>query len=503
MKAFYPFLIIASALIIPCSPVFAQIQIGSTIEGLASGDTYGESVSLSADGSRVAIGMSFDGFEDDDFNGLAQVYELVNGDWEQVGEDILCQDCGMGVILEFGVSVALSDDGNRLAVAAPGSNLVQVFEWTGTAWEVLGGFDTREFGISLSASADAERIGIASGGQGAFVFEFKITEEAPFEIYTQIGQDLNPPDAFDYGTTVSISGDGSRIAVGAGDDGINFGRVDVYEYDEPNDTFISIGRVATDVRDDFTGCRDCVSLSADGNRLAWGNPLSENTTVTDTSEVTIVNPGKIKVVEYDGSAWNQLGPTLEIDSTQGWTLSPDGNRIAVVIGLDTDNEDDFSSEVQVFEWDGISWSPFGNSITGNQVNEFYGIALSFSSDGNQLAIGANSDEGGPSGRVQVYDLSAVTENKNWPSDRTALSIDRLFPNPASDHVTIEYTIPASGIVSIDLFNELGQSVLKRITHGFSGPNWLNWSVSALPAGMYRVRLTSNNKNTYQNLLIME
>ncbi|MFT6743345.1 MAG: hypothetical protein ACJAVF_004870, partial [Paraglaciecola sp.] len=39
-----------------CSTIFAQTQVGSDIEGEAIEDFSGESVSLSSDGTRMAIG---------------------------------------------------------------------------------------------------------------------------------------------------------------------------------------------------------------------------------------------------------------------------------------------------------------------------------------------------------------------------------------------------------------------------------------------------------------
>ena len=60
------------------------VQIGSDIDGEAAGDDSGASVSLSADGTILAVGAEFnDGNAND--AGHVRVYQLdVNGDWAQM-----------------------------------------------------------------------------------------------------------------------------------------------------------------------------------------------------------------------------------------------------------------------------------------------------------------------------------------------------------------------------------------------------------------------------------
>jgi hypothetical protein len=48
-------LIAAGAITLLTGTLYAQVQVGADIDGEAAGDQFGYSVSLSADGSRVAI----------------------------------------------------------------------------------------------------------------------------------------------------------------------------------------------------------------------------------------------------------------------------------------------------------------------------------------------------------------------------------------------------------------------------------------------------------------
>ena len=88
-------------------------QVGSDIDGEAANDYFGTSVSMSADGTRVAIGAP-----DNDGNGTraghVRVYSESGGVWTQVGADIDGKASGDN----FGHSVSMSSDGTRVVIGA-------------------------------------------------------------------------------------------------------------------------------------------------------------------------------------------------------------------------------------------------------------------------------------------------------------------------------------------------------------------------------------------------
>ncbi|AET84799.1 hypothetical protein FK873_gp001, partial [Micromonas pusilla virus SP1] len=108
-------------------------QVGGDIDGEAAGDSFGYLVALSSDGSRLAVGARLnDGTGTD--AGHVRVFDLVGGAWTQIGGDLDGAVAGD----YFGQSVALSSDGTRLAVGgplndSPGSNAgqVKVFDYDG------------------------------------------------------------------------------------------------------------------------------------------------------------------------------------------------------------------------------------------------------------------------------------------------------------------------------------------------------------------------------------
>ena len=75
---------------------------GSSWDGIFPSDQFGQSVSMSADGTRVAIGAPRAS------SGRVKVYELIGSSWTQVGNDI---DGDGG---NSGYSVSMSSDGSRV-----------------------------------------------------------------------------------------------------------------------------------------------------------------------------------------------------------------------------------------------------------------------------------------------------------------------------------------------------------------------------------------------------
>ena len=89
-------------------------QLGGDIDGEAAYDQSGYSVSLSSDGTVVAIGAtSNDGIENN--SGHVRIYALDGSSWSQLGGDI----DGEAVNDWSGQSVSLSSDGTVVAIGAP------------------------------------------------------------------------------------------------------------------------------------------------------------------------------------------------------------------------------------------------------------------------------------------------------------------------------------------------------------------------------------------------
>ena len=92
-------------------------QLGQDIDGESSYDRSGNSVSISADGNTVAIGARLnDG--NGTYSGHVRIFENSGGYWTQIGQDI----DGEATSDRSGTSVSISADGNTVAIGAPLNN---------------------------------------------------------------------------------------------------------------------------------------------------------------------------------------------------------------------------------------------------------------------------------------------------------------------------------------------------------------------------------------------
>jgi hypothetical protein len=278
----------------------AWIQLGGDIDGEAAGDYFGSPVTLSSDGTRLAVGAyANDGTGTD--AGHARVFEYHQGSstWIQLGGDIDGEAAGD----HFGVSVALSSDGTRLAVGAhlndgTGSNAghVRVFDWSGSAWTQVGADIDGEaaddnFGVSVALSSDGTRLavgGYLNDGTGSNAGHVRVFDLVG-STWTQVGGDIDGEAAGDFfGFSVALSSDGTRLAVSASATGSNAGHVRVFDL---------VGGVWTQIGGDLDGVAaedyfgQSVALSSDGTRLAVGGPLNDGNG-TDA--------GHVRVFDYDG-----------------------------------------------------------------------------------------------------------------------------------------------------------------------------------------------------------
>ena len=124
------------------SLTLSQEQLGSDIDGEAANDRSGYSVSLNADGDKVAIGAYLNGGNGSS-SGHVRVYEYSGGSWSQLGSDI----DGEAADDFSGISVSINADGDRVAIgasandgngSASGHVRVYFIRDSGGSWSQLG-----------------------------------------------------------------------------------------------------------------------------------------------------------------------------------------------------------------------------------------------------------------------------------------------------------------------------------------------------------------------------
>ena len=157
------------------------------------------------------------------------------------------------------------------------------------------------------------------------------------------------------GFSVSLSSDGTRVAIGAsGNDGNgnNSGHVRVYDWNGSAWT-----KLGADIDGEAAGDRSgvSVSLSSDGTRVAIGATLNASNGN---------NSGHVRVYDYNGNAWTQVGGDIDgeaADDQSGFSvsLSSDGTRVAIG-ALANDGNGSAAGHVRVYEYSGGGWAQLGD-----------------------------------------------------------------------------------------------------------------------------------------------
>eukprot|EP01084_Bolivina_argentea_P089652 161726_1 len=329
--------------------------IGDNINGNPS-DVSGFSVSSNSDATIVAIGEPWYGGD----LGRVRVLAWDTDSWKQISEDEeMIGDGGSYA----GWSVALSKYGNALVVTIGadygGPNFAgqtRVFThtttdgpWSQRGADIDGEASYDESGKSVALSYDGNVVAIgaphndAGGDDAGHTRIYEYVEGA----WDQRGEDIDgEADWEQSGWSVALNSIGNVVAIKAR----NIGSVRIYEYNPDEPHWQKIGDInGTGAPGYFAEAERSVALSSTGDVVAIGSP--------DFGD----RIGQVRIYEYVSKSWKQRGG--DIDGTQsdgqlGWSvsLSSDGNTVAVG-SYATDR-------VGVYRFDGCDWHPRGDDIGG-------------------------------------------------------------------------------------------------------------------------------------------
>ena len=418
---------------------------------LDASDRFGVSVALNSDGTRMAAGAYLDdGYANSmgdsgavhlftfgpGFTGGSKVASIGNGYTTAQGASNI--PVSLGGSDYFGVSVALSADGKKLAVGAYGDDgatnaigdtgAVYLFSFTDASGPFSGGSKVGTIGSGYTTALAPGNVDIVLGSSDYF------------------------------GRGVALNASGTLLAAGAPyDDGAtngrgNSGAVHLFTFGDAN---FGGGALAGSIGDGYSGGRNvdirldgsdyfgnAVTLNANGDRLVVGAPYDDgvNNAATDSGAVhlfsftdTAFNGGRLvghigngyrsesnlSLDLYGSKSWNGdqagYGVSLSADARQlvigapfddGGQSNPwdNGNYGAVHLLTFTDGNFGGASLVGTI---GSGYSGGKNVDVALDANDNFGVSVALSGDGRHLAVGATGDAGnnnvsGSTGAVRLF-----------------------------------------------------------------------------------------------------
>jgi len=358
-------------------------------------DYFGMTMALSADGTTLAVaalhedsgatGVNGDQTSNTATNSGAVYIFIHSGGWQQ---QAYLKASNPDANDNFGSGLALSADGNTLAVGASGESsrpgnptdnsltdagAVYLFVRTGTTWTQqaivkASNADARDtFGAVVALSADGNTLAAgapaedsaATGVGGSQASNTAMNSGAAY-VFTRSGQTWsqegyikasNTEAADEFGGAIALSADGNTLAVGAlGEDsaatGINGDGTDnsakisgaAYVYTRASKSWSFQAYVKASNTDASDRFGTDVSLSGDGNLLAVGAPF-EGSTATgidgDQHNNAAGLSGAVYLFSRSNATWQQSAYVKASNTGAGdffgerVALTPDGATLAV------------------------------------------------------------------------------------------------------------------------------------------------------------------------------
>lgn len=402
---------------------------------------------MSGDGKVLAFGnQSTEGPNNTFGAGHVEVMEFINGSWVRKGSIIF----GAGQLYQYGSEVALSKDGNIIALGSiyndtySSGGTVWIFEFDGSDWNPLG--------TSISGDSD----------------------------YGQFGSGL------------ALSDDGNTILIGAnrGRALINNspleGYAKVFEFDGSD--WIQKGQTLFGASSSsfFGGYCD---ISGDGNTIA----ISEVGYPAAQMHVR-GSQGRIGVFQYSGS-WNQIGDYFE---------GTPGSRDNVGAVFDLSNDGQYfgysnrlegalipnKGELYIYKRDNNDWTPVGSVLSGIVEDEYYGTIVRLSLDGKRILT---------SRKIPTETFLMEFGNGFTSTDEDQLQSDiKCFPNPVENTLFVDLA-DEEAYQSFSVYDLQGK-LIKEVQ---APQSQLSISTSNWPSGVYFVQLTSSNGISYHKKIIKQ
>lgn len=384
---------------------------------------FGDAIALSGDGNTLAVGARAESSAAAGINGnqtdasafssgAVYVFARAGDRWVQ---QAYLKASNPGINDQFGHLVALSADGNILAVSAP-------FE------------DSRATGVDGDqADNSLEQSGAiyVFARRGAVWFQ---------QAYLKASNPGEAEDGDQFGFSLALSDDGTTLAAGAisedsADARINGNQADntannagaVYVFARTGSRWSQQAYVKSsspngaDANDLFGYS---VGLSADGNTLAVGayDEAGSSNIINGPEDNNAPGTGAVFVFTRSGASWSRqaylkASTQDRADSLGAWVaISDDGNTVAagapdedsLTTGINTVETghsgrigtlDDISvGAAYVFIRSGTKWFQQASFKASNSgIEDWFGVRLALSGDGNTLAVSAPNEDGAAKG----------------------------------------------------------------------------------------------------------
>jgi hypothetical protein len=229
-------------------------------------------------------------------------------------------------------------------------------------------------------------------------------------VWSQLGNKIYGKNEGDLFSIPSISSDGNRIAISAylesTENGENSGITYAYTWNDSSQQWELMGEGIKGLNEnDESGTS--ISLSGDGNYLAVGAPKEEDALRT-------TNRGSVRVYKWDETSWSEVATPIWGESGGDYSgssisLSNDGKTLAIGAPFNRPGTvlQGLKGHTRVYKLNETEteWTQLGSDIDGQNADDRSGYRISLSNDGLRVAIAAflHDGNGSDSGNVRIFE----------------------------------------------------------------------------------------------------
>jgi len=450
----------------------AHFGCGGTLTGHA-----GNASAISDDGSTIAVGAPHESSGARGINGNpagSSVYSsgavyVFTRKGNTVAQQAYIKASNPGEGANFGSTVALSFDGNTLAVAAyyessaaTGINgnqndrsiseagAVYIFTRSGSTWSqqayikasntgqaaVGDGFaEGDQFGYSIALSSDGNTLAVGAIGEDSAASGINgdqadntANQAGAAYVFTRSGgawtqqayvkSSMTRPNVL-FGYSMGLSANGGTLAVAEYD--ADRGKGALYVLTRTGTTWSHQARIQADNAENGDSLGYSLAISDDGNTIAAGAADEDcmipgiNQAGCDKDQPQDNSSGAAYVFVRNGASWTQQAFIKASNpGRQDWfgvriAISGDGNTVAVgapnedsaakgVNGKQDDNSAFEAGAVYVYTRAGSTWTQHAYVKSSNtDSGDEFGSSLGLSADGRILLVGARGEDSGAKG----------------------------------------------------------------------------------------------------------
>lgn len=236
-----------------------------------------------------------------------------------------------------------------------------------------------------------------------------------------------------------------------------------------------------------------LAVSEDGTTLLVadnGNNMIRAITLSTKNVITVAGDGTA------GYANNSNGLLAKFNAPNGVAIVP-GNPDLLYVADNVNHRirqiNLSTTAVTTIAGDGSTppASTFANHVVGMNAKFFYPTNLIVTPDGKDLFV---ADQGNFKIRNVKTDLSMATISENMNN-----LLLQVYPNPSSELINVNLAELKDEKIKLELFNSAGEMVLQNEKNNSDGSFIEN--ISAFPAGIYLLIISTENKSASKKIII--